>query len=463
MKLTQITLAQIKRMQAFTPVLVVGVLMLTGAIIYNLNAHAATAGFTLSSGSSTYKVGDTFDVAVYEDSGSDCANVVEADVTYPANLLHYNSVNPSGSKFESTAPSNSGNGTVSIVQYTPRKECGNGSAATSGVSGNQLIANISFTVLDTGTAPLNFTNSTIAISSADNKTNVAPNSAGKSFTLTAVPVTPPPVNPPPVTPPPVVPPQPNPTPKPVSSTPVTSVTPIHTTTPTQLTDNDVVQTETPIDVNPFPIQPDGINRIEYYLNGKLVATVKTPPYTYHLDTTKMLNGSYKLTTKTYYANGQTKSTSQTVIVKNPFGWTQFKLRTQKFAWLIILLIILIGAAIAAWIIHKRGNGPDNYYGDSQSGGYDNLALDEGVVVSPSGPANGNGGYDHSASFEPLQQPAQSSTGPKLQQGNYTYEPSGTITPGSGAGQSPTGGTSGQPSSAQQPSNIIEPTQQPPLS
>jgi hypothetical protein len=113
----------------------------------------------------------------------------------------------------------------------------------------------------------------------------------------------------------------------------------------------------------LPIQPDGINRIEYFLNGKLVATVKTSPYNYHLDTTKLLNGSYNFTTKTYYANGQKKSVSQTIIVKNKFGWTQFKLRAQKLAWLIILLSLAVGAAVVAWIVHKRGGG-SGYSGDS---------------------------------------------------------------------------------------------------
>ncbi len=459
MKLTQITLAQIKRMQAFTPVLVVGVLMLTGAIIYNLNAHAATAGFTLSSSTSTYKVGDTFDVAVYEDSGTACVNVVEADLSYPANLLQYNSASATGSKFEAVAPSTSGNGKVSIVQYTPRKECASGATATSGVSGNQLIGNVSFTVLATGTAPLNFEDTTIAISSSDNKTNVSPNSAGKSFTLTEASVTQPPP-----------PPAPNPAPKPAPAPHVITVTPSHTNTSTQLTDNDVIQTETPIDINPFPIQPDGINRIEYYLDGKLVATVKTAPYTYHLDTTKLLNGKYKLTMKTYYLNGQTKSVSQTIIVNNPFGWSQVKLRMQKFAWLIILLIILLGAAIAAWIIHKRGSGPENYYGDGQSGSNDHFTLDEGVVVSPSEPADKKladaNSYNHSASFQPLHDEVVMPTAQQSQTISHSFEPASTFSPVSGTGHgtavssNSSSAASNTPPSAEYTPNIIQPTQPP---
>jgi hypothetical protein len=143
----------------------------------------------------------------------------------------------------------------------------------------------------------------------------------------------------------------------------------------------VVEVTTPIDVQPLPIQPDGVNRIEYYLDGKLVATVKTPPYKFHLDTTKLLNGSYHLTTKTFYLNGQTKSVSQTIVVKNAFGWEQLKLRLQKLAWLIILVTVLLIAAVIAWAVHGRtpGAGGSDHYdfreyeddtttGDGSSGG-----------------------------------------------------------------------------------------------
>ena len=44
MKLKQLTFRKIRRLQAFMPVLVVGVLTVTGAVINNFNARAATAG-----------------------------------------------------------------------------------------------------------------------------------------------------------------------------------------------------------------------------------------------------------------------------------------------------------------------------------------------------------------------------------------------------------------------------------
>lgn len=406
MKLKQLTFSKLRNLQAFTPVLVVGLVVLTGAVIYNLSTRAAQpAGFSFNTSATTYTVGQTFNVSVYEHSGTQCANVAQADFTYPANLLRYNSKDSSGSKFESSIATNSGNGTVSMQQYTTRKECGTGPTATSGVAGEQLIGTVSFTVLAAGNATLTFQTSSIAVSAADNRTNVAPARTPRTLTLANV-VAPPPPPPPPPTPGPAPQPQPQPTPQPTpqpaprptaprptaprpapapTPAPVTSFTPPGSDQPIQSIDNDVVQFDAPVDVQPLPIEPDGVTKIEYYLGGKLKATVKTPPYTYKLDTTNMLNGKYVMTTKTYYQNGQSKSVNQTVIVNNKFGWNQFKLRMQKLAWLIILVLLLVGAGIAAWLIHRRGNGGDDFYDD---GSYDDLNTGyvdpQANVVPPSG-------------------------------------------------------------------------------
>jgi len=368
----------LRRKQALTPVLVVGMLMFTGAVVYNFNAFAAVASFSFTSSASSYQVGTTFNVNVYEDSGSQCANVVQADFTYPADLLRFNSASATGSKFESVLPANSGNGSISLQQYTTRKECGTGATATSGVSGEQLIGTVSFTVIAAGSATLSFQPSSTAVSSADNKTNVAPNRVNKTYSLTAAPTT--------------TSPQPSPTPTPTSTAPrpaakpvslaVTTITPSQTDQSVSLANNDIVEVTTPVDVQPTPIQSDGISKIEYYLNGKLQTTVKKSPYTYKLDTTKLLNGTYTMTTKTFYANGQFKSVSQTVIVKNKFGITQLKLRLQKLAWLIVLLIVLAGAALAAWLIHRNNDSDDGPSDDSTYEADTSYAPDDAPLVTP---------------------------------------------------------------------------------
>lgn len=391
----KIAIRKLKNIQALTPVLVVGLLIAGGAVIYNFAARAADAGFYLTSPATTYRVGESFNVGVYVNTDSDCANVVQADISYPAGQLRFNTFSATGSKFEASAPSDSSSGRLSVIQYTTRKECGSGATATSGVSGEQLIGTANFTVIGAGNAALNFLGSTTAVSASDNQTNVAPGSVGKSFVLTALPVTP-------GTPPPA-PPTP---PRPVTPTPpryvppkVTQVTPPNGDTPIQLEDNDVLEITDPIDVNPLPVQPDGVERIEYYLSGKLVATVKTPPYTFKLDSEKYLNGEYTLTTKTYYSNGQTKSVSQQIVVKNEFGINQVKLWIQKYAWLVILILLVIGAAIAAWIIHRQGKGPDNFYGDGSLDNAGDYVVSSGAFVTPD---EGNTGTSKTSASAPTQ-------------------------------------------------------------
>jgi hypothetical protein len=386
-KIKKLAIRKFKNFQIFTPVLVVGLLVVVGAVIYNFGARAATASFYFTSDASSYQIGDRFTVNVFEDSGTVCANVAQADFAYPANLLEFNGYSVTNSKFEAVVPTTLVGGNVSTIQYTTRKECGTGGATTSGVSGAQLLGTATFTVRAVGNATLNFQNSSIAISAADNRTNVAPGSSGMAFTLTAPPATPNPTPTPPV-PHPVPRPAPAPAPK-----PVTSVTPTNSDTSIPLENNDSIEVTTPVDVEPLPIQPDGISRIEYYLNDKLVATVKTSPYTYHLDASKYLNGTYTMTTKTFYANGQSKSVSQKVVIKNPFGLTQAKLWVQKYILLVVLGLLLIGAAVAAWLIHRHGAGPTNYYGDSSNEDTsDYTTVSSGTFVKPTQVTTGDDVY-----------------------------------------------------------------------
>jgi len=365
MKVKKHVVRKFKNVQSLTPVFVVCLLIAAGGIIYNFAAHAASGGFTFDSTTSSYNVGDTISLPVYEDSGTDCTNVVQIDLSYPSALLRYASFSANGSKFESTATSKQGSGTLSLVQYTTRKECGSGATATSGVSGKQLVGIVSFTAVSAGNATVTFANSSIAISAEDNKTDVAPGKTSTNLTIASSGST-----------------QtgsgggstspsggsggnkaPTQSTSGGSSTPSLSVTKTGTDSSVSVGDNESVELTEPVDVNPLPIQPDGVDRVEYYLNGKLMATTKTEPYTYHIDTKNILNGTYTLTTKTYYENGQTKSASQKLVVNNPFSLTQVKLWIQKFAWLIIIILLVVGAAVAAWIIHRRGGGTTNYYGD----------------------------------------------------------------------------------------------------
>lgn len=127
-----------------------------------------------------------------------------------------------------------------------------------------------------------------------------------------------------------------------------TLTPTDTGTPTQVGGSVTLQ--------PGTSAGDAIIEVQYYLNNKLLAAVTTPPFSYHLDTKKILNGTYTLTTKTTYASGNATSTSQKLIVKNPFSFTQLMLMARHYIVVeIILLIVLIVAfrLLRKWLRSRR--------------------------------------------------------------------------------------------------------------
>ena len=426
MKLNQTVFTKLRQSQTFTPVLVVGVCMIVGAVVYNFSAFAASAGFSFTAAALNYTVGDTITVAVLENSGTQCTSGTRAEFTYPADLLRYESSCISGSKFEGPIDPVVGNGSVKLQQYTIRKECGSSAPTAHGVVGEQLISNVTFTVLAAGSATLTFKDTSTAVSSTDNKTNVSPGGTSKTFALAAAPTPPPNTNPAPgpapaPAPSPAPAPGPASRPKPVAST---SVTPVDTATPVALNNNDAIQLETPADISPLPVLPDGVSKVEYILDGKLAVTETKSPFVFRLDTTKLLNGNHTLVTKTFYSNGQIKLVSQTVIAKNKFGLTQLKLRLQKLAWLVILVALLAGAAIAAWLIHRRGSG-GNPYDDGSYQTADNYAP-EAVVLSPPAQPNETTIVPSPAQIQPAQYgyqpPASAAPLERPQFENYPREP-----------------------------------------
>ncbi|HEY4160910.1 MAG TPA: Ig-like domain-containing protein [Candidatus Saccharimonadales bacterium] len=118
-------------------------------------------------------------------------------------------------------------------------------------------------------------------------------------------------------------------------------TPSTTSTPTQVT--------APVTLQPTLSDPGDGNVIEvqYYLNNKLIATLTTTPFAYKLDTTKILNGTYTLTTKKTYDSGHVVSTSQKIIVKNPASLEQLMLAARHYIVieLIALVILFIGCRL----------------------------------------------------------------------------------------------------------------------
>jgi len=121
-------------------------------------------------------------------------------------------------------------------------------------------------------------------------------------------------------------------------------------------------TSTPSQVStPVTLQPnasttgssDPILKVQYYLNKKLLDTATAAPFTFHFDSTKYLNGTYTLTTKTTHRSGAVTSTSQKLIIKNPASFTQFMLQAAHYSIYLFMLLIVVGAAIYLLLMRLR--------------------------------------------------------------------------------------------------------------
>jgi hypothetical protein len=335
-------------------------------------AHAATAVNTIyfAPSAATYTVGQQFTIAVREDSNSVGAYYAQSSFTYPQSQLQFNSISNCSSGAFTTDPSQStgGGGHVLVI-------C----ASTKAVTGDALVANVTFTALAAGSATLtpdgicsgsvasgcnsiydvNVTNqlsstppATYTIQapaaqtcpSGDTGTYpncVAPSTGSGTTTGTGSTST-------------------NSTSTSSSggsssakSTGAQSITPSTSTTPITAPSGSTVQVSTPATVQPATIQADAVSKIQYYLNNKLVFTAADVPFAYHLDTTSLRNGTYTLKTVSYYTSGRTSTTSQKLVVKNPFSFTQFRLFLAEYAAVIIVLLALVVLFLIAWLEKKR--------------------------------------------------------------------------------------------------------------
>src|SRR4051812_48959459 len=91
---------------------ILGVLIILGVgtfFISKIVFAAGTATLSLTPSSGTYAQGDTVSVDVYEDSGGDTVNAVQANLTFPASQLSYIGITNS-SAFGVDAQSTAGSG-----------------------------------------------------------------------------------------------------------------------------------------------------------------------------------------------------------------------------------------------------------------------------------------------------------------------------------------------------------------
>jgi hypothetical protein len=332
------------RHKAFPTILIVVVTMIAvTSVLINTgsrNTHAASNDtLYISPATATETVGSTFTVAIRENSNSDQVNAVQANLTYSTSNLQFVSTSLSGSAFGITAANSGGSGAVSLSL-----------GSTTPVTGDVLIANITFQVTAVGSGNITYAGSSSVLSYTTN-TSVVSSMTGTSLTLQAAPTAP-------TTPPKTI------TKAPVTTTPTpstgkTSIAPTNNPTPVSVPDNANVEISSGATVQTAPSDADQVTKVEYYLGSKLVATVTQSPYNYIVPTKTLRNGTYKLTTKTYYKDGTVTAKNTSLLVKNPFGWTQFGLQLRHYGWYIAIGVIIVAAAIV-WLrvrMNRRSTPP----------------------------------------------------------------------------------------------------------
>jgi hypothetical protein len=131
---------------------------------------AASASMYISPSSGSVTAGSNFTISVYEDSGSEPVNAAKVNISYPDNLLDYVSYSNS-SAFGIAASSSGGGGTVDLDR-----------GALPAVTGNQLIATITFKATVAGTAPISVT-ATSKVVSANTNQSILTTRNGTSYTI----------------------------------------------------------------------------------------------------------------------------------------------------------------------------------------------------------------------------------------------------------------------------------------
>ncbi len=138
-----------------------------------INHSGGRLYLTPASGSLTN--GNTLVITIREDSGSDAVNAVQANLTYPATRMQFQSIATAGSAsspFTTVMQSSGGGGNVTI---------GVGLLGSS-VTGNNIVATVTFTLISTGAAAVNFTvDSGIARSS--DSVDICGSKVGANYTL----------------------------------------------------------------------------------------------------------------------------------------------------------------------------------------------------------------------------------------------------------------------------------------
>lgn len=306
----------------------------------------------------SFTVGQRFKVEIRENSNGEAINAVQVELGFPANMLEVWGIDHPGSDFDVDAQRTAASGTAIVAKGT-----------TTPFTGDKLVARVEFKVIAAGSINIQVRDNSVLVSSQGNK-NIVDSRVGANIVGVSAPRPGPPG--PPGTPGASPSPQPIPTTRPIpvpspGSSPNVTITPSPTPAtpspqPIILPDESEIEVDQPAIIETTPSTEKAVTKVEYSINGKVVRTVSDPPYSYSVETGNLRNGTYTLTVKTYYDDGTTDSTDSQLLVKNPLNATQLMLQLKHYAWLVILLILIIAGAIGFLIFRKRGGGGGDEFG-----------------------------------------------------------------------------------------------------
>ena len=313
---------------------------LAGFWTYSAVSAQAANSMYVTAASGSYKVGDSFTVSVRVNT-SDPINAAGARLSY-SDSLQFMSIDGGGSAFGIDASSTGGSGSVSIDRGT-----------TVAVSGDQLLAKITFKAMAAGSGSVQVLGGSQALSASTNQDVLSARNGG-TYTVAAggsVPT----VTQPPVTS----------NPMPIASAPKannskTTIAPRGNSTPTPLPGDSTIELSAPATVETTADEGREISKVEYLLNGKLVSTDTAPPYSHSIDTMNLANGKYSLTTKTYYKDGKVETSMASLVVNNPFGAKQLWLQLKRYAWLVALLLAIAGGLIYLKFFRGHNGSPRSF-------------------------------------------------------------------------------------------------------
>lgn len=133
----------------------------------------STPNIVISPSAQTLANGGTLTFEVRENSGNVGVNAVQVNLTYPSNLLEYVGVDSSTSAFAVPVPPKTGAGTLGFAMgsYTP-------------LTGDRLVAKVTFRAKATGTGNISFSTGTSLISEANSQNILTSLNSTRGLSLT---------------------------------------------------------------------------------------------------------------------------------------------------------------------------------------------------------------------------------------------------------------------------------------